>query len=89
MLHTVVVLELEEPIYQWRCSEVERCRLSVHETTHHQETEEDLRTQEDVVYQVHWHLMREFEWHNNWDDAEGEYKEDCENDKGDHLRELK
>jgi hypothetical protein len=33
--------------------------------------------------------MREFEGHNNGDDAEGEDKEDSEYDKCDHLRELK
>ena len=50
--------------------------------------ENDLENDEDVVYTVHRDLVRELDWLDEGDYAEGDYEEDCEDYEGDQLGEL-
>ena len=63
--------------------------MSVHETTHHHKTKHDLKSDKDVVYAVHWDLVRVLYWLNEGYDAEGNNKENCEDNEGYQFRELK
>ncbi len=62
--------------------------MCVHEAAHDHEAENDLKDYKDVVYQVHWELMRELNRLNYRHDTERHDEENCENGEGYQFREL-